>query len=186
MNNSARQIVEAFAFAAHAHAFQKRDDMGDAYVIHLAEVAASCAQHEPFDPVLVTAAILHDTLEDTSVTEQALRERFGDDITDVVLEVTDPPGLKGKARRERQVAHIATASTRAKILKIADKTSNVAELADLPKGGIGKVKKARRYLEWSSRVVDVCRGSDADLEFAFDTALARAQAGLEIAKEKSA
>jgi (p)ppGpp synthase/HD superfamily hydrolase len=169
--------VEAFAFAAHAHAFQKRDDMGDAYVTHLAEVAASCARHEPFDPVLVTAAILHDTLEDTATTEDALRSAFGDEITEIVLEVTDPTELKGKARRERQVTHIATASMRAKLIKIADKTSNVAELADLPQG-IGRVKRAQRYIDWSRRVVDVCRESDAMLEFAFDAALARAEAGV--------
>lgn len=184
MSDSARQIVEAMAFAAHAHAFQLRDDVGDAYVVHLAEVAASCARHEPFDPVLVTAALLHDTVEDTPVTEDALRGIFGDEVTDIVMEVTDPPGLKGKARRERQVTHMATASVRAKLIKIADKTSNVAELADHPKG-IGKIKNAARYVDWSRRVVDVCRGSDAALEAEFDAVAARAEAGLaRHAKEK--
>jgi (p)ppGpp synthase/HD superfamily hydrolase len=175
MSDSALQIVEATAFAAHAHAFQKRVDMGDAYVTHLAEVAASCARHEPFDPVLVIAALLHDTLEDTPVTEAALRELFGDEVTDLVLEVTDPPGLKGKERRERQVAHTVTASARAKIIKIADKTSNIAEMIECPQG-IAKVKKPERYLEWSRRVVEVCRGSDPALEFAFDAVVARAEA----------
>ncbi len=177
MPGAAQTIAEAFAFAAHAHAFQRRDDMGDAYVTHLAEVAESCAHHEPFDLVLVVSAILHDTLEDTDVNEEQIRQRFGDAIAETVLDVTDPPGLKGKARRERQVSHTASASSRAKLIKIADKTSNVAELLGRP-GGIGAARKPGRYLDWAERVVDVCRGSDARMEAAFDQMLARARSEL--------
>ena len=115
-------IAQAVMFAAKAHDGIKREDRGDAYFNHLAEVAAMCAALEPFDPVLVAACYLHDTVEDTDVTE----------IADLVMDVTDPPDLKGKARRKRQVTHTAESGPRVKRLKLADKTSNVEELTGLP------------------------------------------------------
>jgi len=175
MSGDARLIVDAFAFATHAHGTQKRDDRGDPYIAHLAEVAALCARHEPFDPVLVAGAVLHDTLEDTGVSEAELRERFGDEVTELVLEVTDPDGLKKSERRARQVAHMLTASDRARILKIADKTSNVGELADLPASRI-KPKRMRKFVAWSRQVVANCKGVDAALEAGFEEAAARADA----------
>lgn len=179
MTAGARQIVEALAFAARAHAGQKRDDMGDPYINHLAEVALSSSRHEPFDPVLVTAALLHDTIEDTPVTADDLRRRFGDVVTEVVLEVTDPDGLTRKQKRDHQIRCVSTASDRAKILKIADKTSNVAELADLP-GGPWPVsgEDPRDYLQWSRDVVDLCRGLDPQLEADFEAAAARLEAAI--------
>jgi (p)ppGpp synthase/HD superfamily hydrolase len=168
----ARMIVEAVLFAADAHAHMRRDDGKTPYFNHLAEVAAHCARHEPFDPVLVVAAYLHDTLEDTGATEPLLRERFGDEVAGVVMEVTDPPGLKGKARRQRQVEHAATSSLRARLIKIADKTSNVAELVEHP-GKDETIAGMQKYLKWARAVVDACRGTDAGLELAFDTAAAR-------------
>ena len=114
-------IAKAVLFAARAHDGIRREDKGDGYFIHLAEVAHMCAALEPFDPVLVAACYLHDAVEDTNVTEETVRSEFGDEIADLVMEVTDPPDLKGKARRERQVAHTAAAGPRVKRLKLADK-----------------------------------------------------------------
>jgi (p)ppGpp synthase/HD superfamily hydrolase len=177
MTGDARMIVEAFAFASHAHADQKRDDMGDSYLVHLAEVAASCARHEPFDPELVAAAILHDTIEDTPVTADDLRQKFGDEITGVVLEVTDAPGVERRDKQAVQSERMKTASVRARLLKLADKTSNVAELADLPPGRPPPPpEEMRAYVHGARRVVEQCRGLDADLEAAFDAAASRVDA----------
>lgn len=178
-----RMIAEAVEFAAEAHAGQRLDNGETPYFNHLAEVAARCARHEPFDPVLVTACYLHDTIEDTGTTEAILRERFGDAVTDVVLEVSDPPGLKGKERRQRQVDHTATASLRAKLIKIADKTSNVSELVDRPPPD-ETAKGMQKYLGWSRAVVDVCRGADAEMEAAFDAAAGRLEAAIAARKKK--
>ncbi|WP_293291816.1 HD domain-containing protein [Oricola sp.] len=154
-------------FAARAHDGVMREDRGDAYFNHLAEVAAMCAELEPFDAVLVAACYLHDTVEDTSVTEADIRAQFGDDIADLVMDVTDPAGLKGKARRERQVAHTAGSGPRVKRLKLADKTSNVEELIGLPDGRFD-AKGNAKYLKWARRVVDTCRGLEPTLEARFD------------------
>jgi len=160
-------IAKAVLFAARAHDGIRREDKGDGYFIHLAEVAHMCAALEPFDPVLVAACYLHDAVEDTNVTEETVRSEFGDEIADLVMEVTDPPDLKGKARRERQVAHTAAAGPRVKRLKLADKTSNVEELIGLPAKRFD-TKANAKYLKWARRVVDVCRGTEPQLEARFD------------------
>lgn len=173
----ARMIAEAVLFAADAHAGQRRDNGTTPYFNHLAEVAALCARRVPFDPVLVTAAYLHDTIEDTGVGEAILRERFGDAVADLVVDVTDPKGLKGRARRQRQVTHTAAASDRVKLLKIADKTSNVAELVDAPAADETR-KGCEKYLKWAERVVAVSRGIDAQFDAAFDDAARRLRAAI--------
>ena len=173
-----RRISEAALFAAHAHKNQMREDMGDPYLVHLSEVAAMCASIDPLDPVLVAAAWLHDTIEYTDTGHAALRERFGEAVADLVADVSDPPGLKGKARRQRQVDHTAKAGVRTKRLKIADRTSNVEEVLNGPEDRF-RPKSAARYLKWSRRVVDVCRGAAPELEARFDQSAARLQHRLE-------
>jgi len=177
MDVDARLIAEAVEFAVEAHLGQVRRDGKTPYFNHLAEVAARCGRHEPFDPVLVAACYLHDTIEDTGVDEALLRERFGDDVAELVRDVSDPPGLTGKQRRERQVAHTADASVRVKLLKIADKTSNVAERVDLSDKK-QSLKAMQRYLDWARAVVDVARGVDAQMEAAFDEQAARLEAAI--------
>jgi len=183
MKADQRMIAEAVEFAAEAHAGQRLDNGETPYFNHLAEVAARCARHEPFDPVLVTACYLHDTLEDTGATEAILRERFGDAVTDLVVEVTDPPELKGRERRQRQVDHAATSSLRAKLIKIADKTSNVSELVDRPARD-ETAKGMQKYLDWARAVVDACRGADAVMEEAFDAAAGRLEAAIATRNKK--
>jgi len=176
-------ISQAALFAAHAHGGQMRADKGDPYLVHLAEVAAICAELDPFDPVLVTAAWLHDTVEDTDVTEADVRARFGNAVADLVMDVTDPPDLKGNMRRQRQIAHTTASGPRVKRLKLADKTSNVEELIGLPPARFD-AKANARYLDWSRRVVDVCRGLEPALEARFDASAARLEA--EIARHRPA
>lgn len=172
---SATQLVaEAALFAAQAHGFTTREDTGDSYLVHLAEVAAMVATVEPYDSVLHAAAWLHDTVEDTAVTEEIVRERFGDEVAALVMDVTDPEGLKGKARRQRQVDHTAQSGSRVKQLKIADKTSNTEEYLGLPDKRFD-AKDAARYLKWARRVVDAARGSAPHLEERFDRAATRLQ-----------
>lgn len=176
MSLEARIVVEAFDFAAHAHARQKRDDMGDSYLVHLAEVAHILAGIEPFDAVLVAAGLLHDTVEDTDATIEKIADAFGDEIAGIVAEVTDPPGLPAKEKQPRQAEQMKIASSRARLLKLADKTSNVAELADVPKSRRPRLGQMKRYLKGARAVVASCRGLDANLEAGFDQTAARLDA----------
>lgn len=173
MITEVRLIVDALDLAAHAHGRQNRKAMGDSYLVHVAEVTKSCAGHEPFDPVLVTAAILHDIVEDTDVTLEEIDNAFGDEIAGVVAEVTDAPDIDPKRKHLIQAEHMKIASTRARLLKIADKTSNVMELVDLPKKRRPSVKTLKAYLEGARGVIDNCRGLDTEMEARFDAAALR-------------
>lgn len=180
MSATARLILDALEFAAHAQGSQRREDAGDSYLVHLAEVAAACGRREPLDPVLVAAALLHDLVEDTNVSETDLRTRFGPDIAALVMEVTDPPDMPKANKQAIQAKHMTRASERARLLKIADKTSNVAELADLP---LPATAEMRDYLAAARLVVDACRGIDAQMEAAFDAVASRLEDRLSQATE---
>src|SRR5580698_3001871 len=120
-------ILEAAHFAAEKHAGQRRKGAaGEPYVNHLLEVAqlVSSALPEP-DANLVIAALLHDTVEDVGVTKEQLAERFGSDVADLVMEVTDDKSLPKAERKRLQVEEAPKKSVRAQYIKVADKISNM-------------------------------------------------------------
>jgi guanosine-3',5'-bis(diphosphate) 3'-pyrophosphohydrolase len=118
---------------------------------------------------LVAAAVLHDTIEDTATLRGELASIFNADIADLVSEVTDDKRLDKAERKRLQVAHAATKSLRAKILKLADKTSNLRSLVKSPPAD-WSVERRREYLAWAEEVVQELRGANAWLEARFDEA----------------
>jgi GTP diphosphokinase / guanosine-3',5'-bis(diphosphate) 3'-diphosphatase len=91
----------------------------------------------------------------------------------VVEEVTDDPGLSSEQQKKEQVEHAPGLSERARVLKIADKISNVRGIADDPPAGWSSTRR-REYLQWTASVVEGCRGSNAALESLYDRELDRA------------
>lgn len=123
------------------------------------------------DAELLAAAVLHDVVEDTDVTDADLAERFGKRTAAIVAELTDAPEwaeLSTSERKARQAKKMATASDAARIIKIADQISNIRDLTtDLnvwPRG------RHVTYLASARRVVEACRGVAPGLEAAFDDA----------------
>jgi (p)ppGpp synthase/HD superfamily hydrolase len=86
-----------------------------------------------------------------------------------VAEVTDDKRLPRRVRKQRQVEQARHKSRRAKLIKIADKTSNLRSLLTSPPVGWSP-RRQREYLEWSARVVAGCRGVNPWLERQFDAA----------------
>ena len=76
------------------------------------------------DPEVLSAAILHDTVEDTSVTLEEIEGEFGRRIRDLVAALTDDKNLPKEERKRLQVVHAPGLDPDAKMIKIADKTSN--------------------------------------------------------------
>jgi GTP diphosphokinase / guanosine-3',5'-bis(diphosphate) 3'-diphosphatase len=110
-------------------------------------------------------------VEDQPVTYEELAERFGKPVADVVLEVTDDKTLERAVRKQKQVEHAPHKSDLAKQLKIADKISNIRDVAGTP--GIGWDQQRRaEYLDWAQQVVDGLRGVNAQLDALFDATLA--------------
>lgn len=172
-------LARAFRFAAERHAGQRRKGAaGEPYVNHLTEVAELVAEATGGrDPQLVAAALLHDTVEDTDTTHAELVERFGADVAGLVAEVTDDKSLPKAERKRLQVAHAPSRSARAKILKLADKTSNLRALAASPPADWPPDRR-RAYVEWGREVVAGLRGACPELERLFDEAAAAADRSL--------
>jgi len=167
-------LFDALAFAAHKHRAQRRKDKeASPYINHpiaLADVLAN--EGGVVDPVTLCAALLHDTIEDTRTTHKELRRAFGNEIADVVLEVTDDKKLEKAERKERQVLHAPHLSRRAKLVKLADKICNLRDIASNPPATWSSTRK-REYYEWAKRVIDALRGAHPGLERTFDREYAR-------------
>lgn len=128
-------VAKALEYATKAHEGQYRKGEGQVpYITHPVAVANILWKAGERSEVLLAAALLHDTVEDCGVTHAQLVEEFGLAIANVVAEVTDAPGLTGRARKEAQVAKVPTMSGHAKKLKIADKTANVIDITEHPPG----------------------------------------------------
>lgn len=126
------------------------------------------------DVNVIVAALLHDVVEDTDTTIEQISDRFGETVAGLVAEVTDDKDLKKKERKELQVEHAATLSPGAKLIKIADKISNVREIgADPPKKW--KPARRRKYFDWSERVVNAMGSVDPEMRLVFDKTLAEAR-----------
>jgi (p)ppGpp synthase/HD superfamily hydrolase len=165
------KLTRAYEFAAEKHVEQRRKgEAAEPYVNHLAEVAALVAQATAGGDVeAVMAAVLHDTVEDTDTTFEELAGQFGERVASLVAEVTDDKTLPKLERKRLQIEHAAHASHGAKIIKLADKTSNLRAMITSPPQGWPAERRAA-YLDWARQVVDRCRGANAWLEGKFDEA----------------
>jgi len=171
MSNAVVQISRALDYAARKHVSQRRKGVAqEPYINHLAEVAHLLAVATGgSDTNLIIAGLLHDCIEDQGVTYAELVALFGADVADLVRDVTDDKTLLKAERKRLQVAHAPHKSDRAKMLKIADKTSNLRALAVSPPKGWDE-QRIRDYYAWAQAVVAGCRGVNAFLEAKFDEA----------------
>jgi (p)ppGpp synthase/HD superfamily hydrolase len=174
--NDVAMVTRAAYFAALTHTGQTRKGAAkEPYINHLAEVAAFVADAtHGRDANLVTAAWLHDAVEDRGITREEIASSFGEDVADLVLEVTDDKSLPKEKRKRLQVETVAGKSPRARLLKLADKTSNVGAIVESPPADWSR-ERLQAYVRWAVEVVDAgCRGLDEELERRFDMAASKA------------
>ena len=162
-------VTGAAEFAARRHTGMARKGRGnEPYVNHLAEVAHLLAvATDGADAELVAAGWLHDTIEDTETTREELAEEFGARVADIVVEVTDDMSLPKDQRRQKQIEDAAHKSPDAKLVKIADKISNVSARV-LPHPSETERGDLADYVAWAEKVVAGCRGVNAVLDRTFD------------------
>jgi (p)ppGpp synthase/HD superfamily hydrolase len=168
-------VLKAAETAARWHASQKsKGTAGAPYINHLLEVASLVAEATSAkDPNLILAALLHDAIEDQDIEREEIARRFGKDVAALVAEVTDDKSLPSKERKHLQVQHAPRKSRRAKILKLADKVSNVRSIAADPPDWSARRRLA--YVQWGREVVAGLRGTSAQLESLFDEAAREAE-----------
>ena len=130
-----------------------------------------------FDQSAPCSAIRHDTLEDTETTKGELAAHFGEEIAQVVWEVTDDLTLKAdknrKAeRKQMEIDHAPKLSHRAKLVKMADKICNAEDTLKSPPAN-WSAEERRGYIDWAKQVIDGMRGTNKALEAEFDELFAR-------------
>jgi (p)ppGpp synthase/HD superfamily hydrolase len=98
-------VLRAADIAARWHVHQRRKGIAqEPYINHLLEVASLVAEATGgTDPHVVIAALLHDAIEDQGVTSEVLAGEFGQQVTDIVMEVTDDKSLPKAERKRLQV-----------------------------------------------------------------------------------
>ncbi|MCD6016692.1 MAG: bifunctional (p)ppGpp synthetase/guanosine-3',5'-bis(diphosphate) 3'-pyrophosphohydrolase, partial [Solirubrobacterales bacterium] len=142
-------IEHAFAFACERHSDQRRKS-GEDFITHPVEVAKICAGLR-LDTQTLCAALLHDTVEDTSASLEEVRELFGDTVAGLVDGVTKLTGITFQSRDEHQAENyrkmmVAMATdVRVILIKLADRLHNMRTLEALAKQK--QIDKARETLE---------------------------------------
>lgn len=125
-------VQKAYDFAAQAHEGQKRNS-GEPYITHPLSVAFILTDIE-MDADTLAAALLHDVVEDTGVSEEQLQNRFGQEITQLVDGVTKLNRINFNSRREAQAENLRkmllamAKDIRVIIIKLADRLHNMRTL----------------------------------------------------------
>ncbi len=148
-----------FATAAHAAVAQLRKYTNEPYIVHPKQVAAF-VETAGGTPEMIAAAWMHDVLEDTSVTPEVMRAEFGDEVTDLVLWVTDVSKKEDGNRATRKAIdrqHISSAPAEAQTIKLADLISNSRSIMQ------HDPEFARVYLEEKRLLLEVMTKGDPTL-----------------------
>lgn len=163
-------LAKIRAFADAAHGDQTRKYSGDRYIVHPVRVMETCRQYDNSLPVLA-AALLHDVLEDTPVTEDELLDFLKGSMSDVeaertlrlVVEMTDVfvkkdfAHLNRKIRKHQELERIEKTSAQAQTIKYADIIDNSNEIASHDR------HFAPRYLRECLDILNIATKGDAVL-----------------------
>jgi guanosine-3',5'-bis(diphosphate) 3'-pyrophosphohydrolase len=168
-------LIKAIHFAADKHRDQRRKDVRQSpyinHPIYVAEILATIGGVN--DTAVLVAAILHDTIEDTETTASEIETLFGAKITRIVEEVTDDKSLPWEERKKQQVEHARTISPEGALVKLADKTANIQDVAHNPPDGWSEERR-REYLAWAEEVVNNLPEVSSRLKAEFEESLAHA------------
>ena len=158
-------LSKTINFAADKHKDQRRKDATKApYINHPIAVMNFIANiGQVTDLSILQAAVLHDTVEDTNTTLDEIESLFGAAVANIVKEVTDDKKLPKAERKRLQVANASKKSYGAKIVKLADKLSNLRDLLS-SKPESWTVERIHGYFTWAHYVTDEMRGTNEFLE----------------------
>lgn len=165
-------LLKALSFSALKHKDQRRKDVAASpYINHPISLASIlCNEAHVTDVEVICGALLHDTVEDTDTNFEELEREFGAAIRDIVADVTDDKTIKDPAvRKQLQIDHAAHTSDKAKLVKLADKISNLRDVAHNPPPD-WPLQRRQEYFDWAKKVIDQVRGVHSGLEVIFDEA----------------
>ena len=150
------KVMDALNFAEEFHGEQKRKYTYEKYIFHPIEVMriVSITKH---DENMLMAALLHDTVEDTDATLLDIQKYFGDDVRNLVSDLTDiskPSDGNRLIRKTLDRDHSANSSSRAKTIKYADLISNTKSIVSHDKNF------AKMYLKEKAALLNVMNNGD--------------------------
>jgi len=152
-------VARALDFATKAHGDQVRKYTGEPYTNHLVEVM-NIVRTVKSDDSMLAAALLHDTIEDTSVTEADVRKEFGSRIAKLVVELTDiskPEDGNRAFRKAMDRDKLAKVSDDAQTIKLADLISNGKDIA------VNDPNFAKVFLNEKRQLLEVLNRGDSTL-----------------------
>src|ERR1700732_4366502 len=144
-NDDLELIRKAYEFSQKHHAGQSRAS-GEPYLVHPLEVALVLAQMK-MDPVAIAAGLLHDSVEDTSVTIVDIRKEFGEQVAHIVEGVTKISAIDFASREEQQAENLRKMmlamvdDIRVVMIKLADRLHNMRTLEHLAPDRQQKIAK---------------------------------------------
>ena len=173
------KITKAVRLATAAHAGQMRNNQTEPYIMHPLRVMhrVMLVDQPDVDEDVVCAAVLHDVIEDTSMTGTMLRKEMGHNVGWLVEWLTNPSKGSKLPRAERKkmdLDHIAGAPTVVRIVKLIDRADNVNSLHGAP------LKFVPLYLKESDELLDTLRGTDEDAERELEFAIGEARKAFNI------
>jgi guanosine-3',5'-bis(diphosphate) 3'-pyrophosphohydrolase len=172
LKSSLPSLAQDFATLAHeGQSVITSDDRVRYKITHVQEVADLVWASGGTDTE-ISAAWLHDTIEDTSTTLEDIEKAFGTEVRDIVEWLTDTKeiiALPLPERKQAQADKMKSAPESVRRIKLADQTSNVRFLAITSKKNITD-EQCRKYTEGAKLIVDQCRGTNPLLEKLFDEA----------------
>lgn len=120
-------IERAAELAVRAHGGRTRKESSAPYIVHPIAVALILARHN-FHNIVIAAALVHDVVEDTNITDKELRHELGNDVQDLIVPITHDNSLSWKEKKIRYIKTVRDASDNAKAISIADKIANARSL----------------------------------------------------------
>lgn len=174
-------VIDALGYAAEQHRDQRsKGAEATPYINHpLTLLRILSVEGGIDDPEVPVAAALHDVIEDCSGRQQEhreqhcseIRECFGADMLALVDTLTDDKALPTPQRKRQQVAHAAHIPQQAKLVKLADKTANLRDIARCPPQH-WEPERVAAYFDWAQSVAVRMHGTHMALEALFVNALA--------------
>ena len=149
-------VQDAAAFAARAHRHQLRKDGVTPYYSHVVRVAMTVMSvFGCTDRTAIAAALLHDTIEDTTTDFDDIKDRFGEDVARDVAALTKNMALPEHEREASYDAQLMTASWRAKLVKLADSFDNLHDVETFPRERRAKQRRSAKLR--AARAVVIAR-----------------------------
>lgn len=165
-------LVRALDFATRAHGDQRVPGSGFPYVVHLTKVTTeamrACAEDPSLDATTtLTAALLHDCVEDAGISVERVASEFGEVVAQCVSALTKDASLPKSHQMGDSLARLVQAPREARVVKLADRVSNLE-----PPPPHWSIDKRRAYREEAIVIRDALRGSSAWLEARIEARIA--------------